>query len=278
MKKIIAAVLACCALSALIGCEKLPEEPEPTNTPSANTPEPRDYYSDSSEASQEPDEDESAEGGGEEDTETEEESEEGEEEESPSSSSDSDSSGTRRPSADIEAELHPNVVVNSSGGTVGSDLGRGYRMILPPLRAYSMSGGGVARATASPEPEPEPEPEPTPEPQERELYVINEEIPTGPLESKAFIYNGSSMVPLEEIINVIGIMPSIGDNIEIDFDIKGVYIHINLISGDINIDTIPSFITPVPIYKDDKWFVPAELFKRIGAVIKYDGSKFDITF
>ncbi len=255
MKKIIAILLSLLAILSLIGCEKLPEEPEPTSTPSQSTPEPRDYYEDSAEATPEPsgDEGEEAEGDAEGDEGEEAEDEEDGGEEESSDSSDSSSSGSRTRS-EVSEELHANVIVDDSEGVIGPDLQRSWRMMLPPLRAYNMSG----RIQATPAPaEPGVEapfvPEPIPNIDVRLNY-------TGVLTNCAYLNDqGIPMVNLSRVVTALeGNVPNKGAMRIIS--LKEEIAILDVFAGTINYKGIVYNLSAIPVEINGKLYVSIDLF------------------
>ncbi len=272
MKKIIAALLALIAIISLIGCERLPEEPEPTATPRATTPEPRDYYSDTAEETPEPEESEAPEGeedeDGEEAVETSEESEEDEDD------SDSTFSYTRRTREEIEAEIMQGVEKDETDTRLGSDLARPYRM-LPPADGWRGAYGGVVRreepvGEAPVVVAPEPEPEPTP----NIPIIIEGNVGNEP--PKAYIEDGVPMLPLNEVMDELSVRaPDGGTRMVLSY--KDDIAILDLVAGTISFEGNINYLSVPPYYLEDKWYVSIDLFSIFPkAGINYDGTTVNI--
>ncbi len=243
------ALLACLALFALMGCERLPEEPEPTPTPRASTSEQRDYYSDSAEATPEPEPDESEAPEGEEDVETSEESEEEEDD------SESTFSYTRRTREEIEAELNAGVAKDETDARLGSDLVRPYRM-LPPAGGWRGAYGGVVRREEPVEVAPE-------------IPVVQDPVPNiavkvnneQPIIDAAYKEGGITMLSLEKVMKAISSESVVEKDGIIRFiSIYGEIYYLDLLTGTINHGLERYNLSTLPTQVGDELYVPIDMF------------------
>ncbi len=286
MKKLLAAILAIIVIITFAGCEKLPEEPEPTRTPSSSTPEPKDYYSDSDEEASEPEDTDSTEGEegeeGEEDIETSEEEDDSEEEEPAFRY-------TRRTREEIEAELNQGIEKDEDGARVGQDLTGRYR-IIPPAGGWTGARGGVVKketpAAQTPVIEPEPEPEPTKTPTKFTEKLIFIQVQT-PVKPDALIIDQVPMFPIDALVTEMAelwpdsfsIEPKDGLGNERLISVNKEYLSIDLLTGkcvfegsEILLSTPPKKIS---VEEGEVWFVPMELFGYTSAMPTFHGDRFD---
>ncbi len=258
-RTVIAVLIACMTLFAFVGCEKLPEEPEATNTPSPSSSETRDDNSDSAEATPEPEGEtpegeEDAEEDGEEIETSEESEEDGEDEEDPTFSY------TRRSREEIEAELNIGVSKYDSGSKSIRGLTGSWRMI-PPAGGWAFARGGVVRkeepvATAEPG-APTPRPTATPKPTMTVLLNANKDgIEAIKSASKAYLYNKRTpMIDIRTVVRELGGYVS-ESGMEQTISLNGQIAYVDLSAGTCRYGSTTFELSAPPQKVGKTWYVP----------------------